>query len=81
MLDEAHLFYATNEHKGKPKRRIPVADMISVKEVVGGNVVNGFEITLRKQKRKNITLRANSHEDLQKWIDAINGVITHSTTE
>jgi len=74
MLDEAHLFYTTKERKNKPRRRIPVTDIVSVKETPG----NIFEISVRKQKRA-ITLHANTSEDVQKWVRAIDTVIVNST--
>lgn len=33
MLDDLHFFYATNDKGAKPKRRIPIADIISVNQL------------------------------------------------
>jgi hypothetical protein len=75
MLDEAHLFYATNDRTPKPKRRIPVASISSIKETTG----NIFEINIRNQKRP-VVLHASTENEKFEWIHAIEKVISLPST-
>eukprot|EP00026_Physarum_polycephalum_P004293 Phypoly_transcript_04311.p1 GENE.Phypoly_transcript_04311~~Phypoly_transcript_04311.p1 ORF type:complete len:653 (+),score=97.34 Phypoly_transcript_04311:170-2128(+) len=65
MLDQHHFFYATTNQK-KPKRLIPVTDILSVNQIPE----NCLEIALRNTKRT-IVLRAPSEQQAQRWLIAL----------